>query len=851
MKKHHPLSPLAAFLFFSAAVLLSSPAIYGQSIGIGTSSPNASAQLDISSSSRGLLIPRMDSTTIKAISNPATGLMVYDSSRNQLLVNMGTAASPDWENIIAKSGWSLNGNHGTGAILGTTDNTPLLFMTDSSVAGLLSGGGAQQVAFGLNALGGPGATNFSDEIAIGAGALYTGGIGCIGIGNFALGQNSNGNFNIGIGYQTAQYNTGSYNVAIGDLDLFQNTGSYIVAIGEGAGSANTSGGSNTFIGSSAGQKNTTGTYNTAVGSSALVNTTQSYYNTVVGYNSGQAYDNGYNNVFVGANNDVNGAGYYNVIAIGQGVVCTASSQARIGNSATNSIGGYADWTNFSDARYKKNMQENVKGLDFIMRLRPITYNLDVTGIRAHLGQGAVKDEGTRQAVAARESELLSGFAAQEVETAAAAAGYEFSGVDKPKNANDFYGLRYGDFVAPLVKAVQEQQQQIDDLKTRLTGGGTAPGAGGVVTPGAGGVVAPGAGGVVAPGAGGVVAPAVIGTVLAPAATGNWNLAGNAGTNPATNFLGTTDANDLVFRANNQLSGKIDINSENTFFGYQAGYSNTSSLNTVMGYEAMYKNTNGSANSVLGAGALLQNTTGFSNSAIGYGAMRENAGGNYNTAVGNSALFNTTNSWYNTVVGANSGMTYDNGYNNVFVGANNDVNGAGYYNVIAIGQGVVCTASSQARFGNSATNSIGGYANWTNFSDGRYKKNIREGVKGLDFIMRLRPIVYNLDVTGIQTHLGQAAPKDAGTRQALADREATLFSGFSAQEVEQAAAAAGYDFSGVDKPKNDKDFYGLRYGDFVVPLVKGMQEQQQTIGTMQKMIEALQQEVAELKKQIQH
>ena len=234
-----------------------------------------------------------------------------------------------------------------------------------------------------------------------------------------------------------------------------------------------SGGSNTFIGYSAGQKNTTGSYNTAVGSSSLVNTTQSFYNTVVGYNSGQGFDNGYNNVFLGANNDVNGAGYYNVIAIGQGVICTAPSQARFGNSATNSIGGYADWTNFSDGRYKKNMQENVKGLDFIMRLRPITYNLDVTGIRSHLGQGAAKDEGTRQAIAARETEVLSGFAAQEVEAAATASGYEFSGVDKPKNANDFYGLRYGDFVVPLVKAVQEQQQQIEELKTKVTGGVSA------------------------------------------------------------------------------------------------------------------------------------------------------------------------------------------------------------------------------------------------------------------------------------------------------------------------------------------------------------------------------------------
>ena len=34
---------------------------------------------------------------------------------------------------------------------------------------------------------------------------------------------------------------------------------------------------------------------------------------------------------------------------------------------------------------------------------------------------------------------------------------------------------------------------------------------------------------------------------------------------------------------------------------------------------------------------------------------------------------------------------------------------------------------------------------------------------------------------------------------------------------------GYDFSGVDAPKNDKDIYGLRYSEFVVPLVKAVQE----------------------------
>ena len=51
-----------------------------------------------------------------------------------------------------------------------------------------------------------------------------------------------------------------------------------------------------------------------------------------------------------------------------------------------------------------------------------------------------------------------------MQEAAKALNYDFSGVDKPKNKDDFYGLRYGDFVVPLVKAVQEQQQQIEELK---------------------------------------------------------------------------------------------------------------------------------------------------------------------------------------------------------------------------------------------------------------------------------------------------------------------------------------------------------------------------------------------------
>ncbi len=73
---------------------------------------------------------------------------------------------------------------------------------------------------------------------------------------------------------------------------------------------------------------------------------------------------------------------------------------------------------------------------------------------------------------------------------------------------------------------------------------------------------------------------------------------------------------------------------------------------------------------------------------------------------------------------------------------------------------------------------------------------------------------------------------------IAEKEKTVFSGFIAQEVEQAAKELNYDFSGVDKPNNDRDLYGLRYAEFVVPLVKAVQEQQKIIQSQQAQIDEL-------------
>ncbi|MEW5995450.1 MAG: tail fiber domain-containing protein, partial [Candidatus Zixiibacteriota bacterium] len=167
-------------------------------------------------------------------------------------------------------------------------------------------------------------------------------------------------------------------------------------------------------------------------------------------------------------------------------------------------------------------------------------------------------------------------------------------------------------------------------------------------------------------------------------------------------------------------------------------------------------------------------------------------------------------------------------------------------------------SNKVRIGNTEVTSIGGQVGWTTFSDGRYKKSISENVPGLSFISKLRPVTFTIDVDAIDAVLrpprqpreGESEDDLRPSAEEIASKQAQsqiVYTGFVAQEVEQAAQETGYDFSGVDAPKNDKGMYGLRYAEFVVPLVKAVQEQQQLIQEQQEEIRELKQRIAELEK----
>lgn len=361
--------------------------------------------------------------------------------------------------------------------------------------------------------------------------------------------------------------------------------------------------------------------------------------------------------------------------------------------------------------------------------------------------------------------------------------------------------------------------------------------------------------------------------LATELKNKWDIKGNAGTVAGTNFVGTTDDIDLIFKRNNFISGVLS--QDNTSFGYRGmpavnassgGVNNvaigtdamfkniTGSNNIAMGYQSLYSNTSGSNNTSLGKQALMvnnanenvavgfrslfTNTTGGSNTAVGKESLFVNNAGNNNTAVGKSALHKNISGSNNTANGVealynnldsnnvalgfnamrgvvngtnNIGIGYQAGTNHanmdetIVIGANAKASANGERNQIVIGYNAIGNGSNTVQIGNANMTSIGGQVAWSNPSDIRLKKDIVSSTHGLDFISKLRPVTYHMK-TGTQD----------------------LQSGFIAQEVEAAANKINYQFSGIVKPANDNEFYSLRYSEFVVPLVKAVQEQQELI-----------------------
>ncbi len=114
------------------------------------------------------------------------------------------------------------------------------------------------------------------------------------------------------------------------------------------------------------------------------------------------------------------------------------------------------------------------------------------------------------------------------------------------------------------------------------------------------------------------------------------------------------------------------------------------------------------------------------------------------------------------------------------------------------------------------------------------KIFQDNVIGLNFIMALKPVTFNFEYQKFSSFLGE---KNADA-ELLKQKESKTEIGFVAQDIEATCKKLGITASNiVHTPDNDKDNYSIAYQELVVPLVKGMQEQQELIKAMQKELDA--------------
>lgn len=348
---------------------------------------------------------------------------------------LSSNTSGRWNTAIGSLALSLNttGQHNTAnGMLALYRNTSgYSNVANGNTALYSSTSGYNNVANGVSTLYKN--TTGNDNTANGAGSLYsnTSGSWNTANGSNALYINGGGAYNTATGYQALFFNTASYNTVNGVDALFKNgSGVMSTATGYQALYANTTGNYNTANGVYALSHNTSGYHNVANGMWALNSNTTGFYNTAIGSDSGSLITTGSNNTTIGLSAQVPSS--------------AGSNQVRIGNTAITYAGMQVAWTTTSDRRLKDDIQNVPLGLDFINTLRPVDYFR--------------KNDTSKK----RETGLI----AQEVGEVLKKIGYENTGM-LTKDDNGYYSLRYNDFIAPIIKSIQEISATTDSTTERI------------------------------------------------------------------------------------------------------------------------------------------------------------------------------------------------------------------------------------------------------------------------------------------------------------------------------------------------------------------------------------------------
>lgn len=234
-----------------------------------------------------------------------------------------------------------------------------------------------------------------------------------------------------------------------------------VKIGKGGNNIAT----NTVVGVGAGQSNTTGNNNTSIGVSASLNTKSGQLNTAIGVQAMLNNDGGSSCVAVGVNalqnqvalvgNTAVGVGalsnntlYNNVGGFGESCQANGSDQIVLGNTAINALRCNVQViTSLSDERDKTDIVEISEGLDFVSKLKPVTF----TWNQRDGGRVGIKSAGfIAQDLLKLQNDSLIG-----------------DNLDLVSNYNpDQLEARYANLMPIMIKAIQELKAEIELLKAK-------------------------------------------------------------------------------------------------------------------------------------------------------------------------------------------------------------------------------------------------------------------------------------------------------------------------------------------------------------------------------------------------
>ena len=304
--------------------LLFTTSIQAQSFAINTdgSTANSSALLDVKSTSKGILIPRLSKTDKNSIATPATGLLIFQNAPDSIGFHYYDGSKWLWlaaSNTTDTIAWKVNGNTGTNSatsFIGTRDNVPLSFRQNNKWLGRLD---ATNKNYFIGAGSGVNSTG-NNNVAIGDSVAYNSKASSTVILGDHAGYNIN---NLSAGYRA---------VVIGDYAGDSSVANLSTIVGSLAGRKNITAGS-IFLGSSAGENNTTG-YNCFVGTNSGFKNTTGTYNTFIG-NAAGSNNNANNNTAIGVSALIGNAASDNNTAVGAFALYQNSSKA---NTA---IGAYA------------------------------------------------------------------------------------------------------------------------------------------------------------------------------------------------------------------------------------------------------------------------------------------------------------------------------------------------------------------------------------------------------------------------------------------------------------------------------------------------------------------------------